>query len=273
MYQNLTKTRKYFTLFIVYLTLGISVFSCVSKKELVYLQDNSFSKDYPTQIKNRRPEYRIQPNDILHVTIQNPDNETSAFFNYGNQEGARGFGSESILYLMGFNVDKDGFISIPLIGKVKVQNLTIEECQQIIQQEANRYILNSSVDVKLVSFKVSVLGEVKSPGYYYIYNGQATILEGLSLAGDLTQIANRQNVKLIRQTDDGAEVILLDLTSADLMKSKYYYLLPNDQIYVEPSIQQVRRANFQPIGLIFSSIGSLVAIINLIVTLNNANSN
>ena len=103
-------------------------------------------------------EYRIQPNDILHVTIQNPDNETSAFFNYGNQEGARGFGSESILYLMGFNVDKDGFISIPLIGKVKVQNLTIEECQQIIQQEANRYILNSSVDVKLGSFKVSVLG-------------------------------------------------------------------------------------------------------------------
>ena len=268
MYQKLIKTRKYFSFSALCLIMGASIFSCVSKKELVYLQDSSFSTEYPTQIKNRRPDYRIQPNDILHVTIQNPDNETSAFFNYGNQEGARGFGSESILYLMGFNVDKDGFISIPLIGKVQVQNLTIEECQQIIQQEANRYILNSSVDVKLVSFKVSVLGEVNSPGYYYIYNGQATILEGLSLAGDLTQIANRQNVKLIRQTDDGAEVILIDLTNADLMKSKYYYLLPNDQIYVEPSIQQVRRANFQPVGLILSGVGTLVTIINLIVTLN-----
>jgi polysaccharide export outer membrane protein len=268
MYQKTKKTRKTIRSSTFLLLVLITVSSCFSKKELVYLQDDSFSTEYPTQIKNRRPDYRIQPNDILHVTIQNPDNETSAFFNYGNQEGARGFGSESILYLMGFNVDKDGFIHIPLIGKVQVQNLTVEECQQIIQQEANRYILNSSVDVKLVSFKIALLGEVNSPGYYYFYNGQATILEGLSMAGDLTQFANRENVKLIRQTDDGVEVILIDLLSADLMKSKYYYLLPNDQIYVEPSKEGVSRNNTQPLGVVFGGIGILISLVNLIVTLN-----
>ncbi|MEQ9441032.1 MAG: polysaccharide biosynthesis/export family protein [Cyclobacteriaceae bacterium] len=269
MYQKNQKLRKILrastTLFLI---LG-ALFSCVSKKSLVYLQDDNFSTEYPTQIKNRRPDYKVQPNDVLHVTIQNPDNETSAFFNYGNQEGARGFGSESVLYLMGFNVDKDGFIGIPLIGKVKVQNLTIEECQQIIQQEANKYILNSSVDVKLVSFKISVLGEVKSPGYYYIYNGQASILEGLSLAGDLNQFANRNNIKLIRQTDDGVEVTLLNLSNSDLMKSKYYYLLPNDVIYVEPSVEQVRRTNTQPLGVFFGGLGALISVVNLIVTINN----
>nr|WKN34680.1 polysaccharide export protein [Tunicatimonas sp. TK19036] len=247
-----------------------TLFSCVSKKNLVYLQDDSFSSDYPTQIKNRRPDYRIQPNDVLHVTIQNPDNETSAFFNYGNQDTGQGYGSESVLYLMGFNVDKDGFISIPLIGKVKVQNLTIEECQQIIQQEANKYILNSSVAVKLVSFKISVLGEVNNPGYYYIYNGQASVLEGLSKAGDLNQFANRNNIKLIRQTDDGVEVTLLDLSSSDLMKSKYYYLLPNDVIYVEPSEAQVRRTNTQPLGVFFGGLGALISVVNLIISINNS---
>ena len=116
MYQKNQKLRKILrastTLFLI---LG-ALFSCVSKKSLVYLQDDNFSTEYPTQIKNRRPDYKVQPNDVLHVTIQNPDNETSAFFNYGNQEGARGFGSESVLYLMGFNVDKDGFIGYFLIS-------------------------------------------------------------------------------------------------------------------------------------------------------------
>lgn len=268
MYQKSRKSTKIVNLGITLALVASTLFSCVSRKELVYFQDNSFSTDYPTQIKNRRPDYRIQPNDVLNVTIQNPDNETSAFFNYGNQEGARGYGSESLLYLMGFNVDKDGFISIPLIGKVKVQNLTVEECQQIIQQEANKYILNSSVDVKLVSFKIAILGEVNNPGYYYIYNGQATILEGLSLAGDLNQFANRNNIKLIRQTDDGVEVTLLDLTSSDLMKSKYYYLLPNDQIYVEPSISGIRRTNTQPLGVIFGGLGVLISVANLIISIN-----
>lgn len=245
-----------------------TVASCYSKKELVYLQNKEFSTLYPTQIKNRRPDYKIQPNDVLHVTIQNPDTETYSFFNMGNETfGGRG-GNEAILFLLGHSVNQEGYIAIPLLGKIKVVNLTLDEATNIIQNEVNKYIRNSSVSVKLVSFKISVLGEVNNPGYYYVYNGQCTVLEGLGLAGDMTQLGNRKDVKLIRQTESGAEVILLDLTSADLMNSKYYYMLPNDVLYVEPSKEQVSRMNFQPIGIGFSAISAIGVIVSVFLNLS-----
>ncbi len=257
---------KFFSTFFT-LSLVIAISSCVSKKELVYLQNNEFSSLYPTEIKNRRPEYRIQPNDVLHVTIQNPDAETYSFFNPGNQEmGPRG-GNEAILFLMGYSVNSAGTINIPLLGQVKVVNLTMEEATNIIQNEVDKYLRNSSVNVKLVSFKISVLGEVNQPGYYYVYNGQCTVLEALGLAGDMTQFGNRKDVKLVRQTETGVETILLDLTSSDLMNSKYYYMLPNDVLYVEPSSVQVRRSNFQPVGIAFSAIGAIGVIVSIIINL------
>lgn len=261
------KFKNYSKPFLI-LMITVAVSSCYSKKELVYLQDGEFSSLYPTQIKNRRPEYKIQPNDVLHVNIQNPDTETYSFFNAGNQEMGQRGGNEAILYLIGHSVSQEGNISIPLLGKIKVANLTLEEATQMIQNEVDKYLRNSSVSVKLVSFKISVLGEVKAPGYYYVYNAQCTVLEALGLAGDLLQSGNRQNVKLVRQTENGVEVILLDLTSPDLMNSKYYYMLPNDVLYVEPTDEQVSRLNFQPIGIGFSALGVLMSITTIFINLN-----
>ncbi len=248
---------------------GILIFvalmsGCYSSKELIYLQDEEFNNQFPTLIKNKRPEYRIQPNDVMHVNIQNPDTETSVYFNFGNQE-MRGFGNPSVFYITGFSVNADGNVKIPLIGDVKVVNLTLDEATQIIQREADRYVRNATVDVKLISFKISVMGEVNAPGYYYIYNGQATILEGLSLASDITEFGSRKDIKLIRQNEEGVEVILLDLTDSKLMNSKYYYLLPNDVLYVEPTKQQIKRTNLQPWGVVFSAISALVLITNFVV--------
>lgn len=242
--------------------------SCYSRKELVYLQDSSFSEEYPTQIKNRRPVYRLQVNDVLHIDIQNPDAETAQYFNYG-QEEMRGFGNESNLFIMGHSIGEQGLVTVPLIGKVKVVDLTVEEAKTLLQQEVDKFLRNTTVDVKLISFKISVMGEVNNPGYYYVYNGQANVLEGLSLAGDITQFGNRNNIKLIRQNDNGAEVILLDLTSSEVMKSKYYYLLPNDVIYVEPSSRQVKRANLEPVAIVFSALTTLALIINAVVNFRN----
>lgn len=258
--------RNFCSVFLL-LFIVVAVTSCYSKKELVYLQSKEFSTLYPTQIKNRRPDYKIQPSDVLYVTIQNPDTETYSFFNVGNENfGARG-GNEAMLYLLGHSVSQEGYITIPLLGNIKVSDLSLDEATDMIQNEVNKYIRNSTVSVKLVSFKISVLGEVNNPGYYYIYNAQATVLEGLGLAGDITDTGNRKNIKLIRQTDNGAEVILLDLNNADLMNSKYYYLLPNDVLYVEPSDEQVSRSNFQPLGIGFSAVSSLAAIISIILNL------
>ena len=246
--------------------------SCYSRKELVYLQDPTFSDEYPTQIKNRRPTYRLQVNDVLHIDIQNPDAESAQFFDYGQQQNP-GFGGQPNFFLQGHSVDQEGFVTVPLIGKVKVQELTVDEAKNLLQQEVDKFLRNTTVDVKLISFKISVMGEVNNPGYYYVFNGQANVMEGLSLAGDLTDFGNRNNIKLIRQNDNGAEVILLDLTNSDVMKSKYYYLLPNDVIYVEPSAQQVKRENLVPVGIVFSAITSLALIANVIINFSNTRNN
>lgn len=246
--------------------------SCYSRKELIYLQDPTFSNEYPTQIKNRRPTYKLQTNDVLHIDIQNPDTESAQFFNYG-QEGMQAFGNQLTLFVQGHSVDEGGYVTVPLVGKVKVEDLTVDEAKNLLQQEVDKFLRNTSVDVKLISFKISVMGEVNNPGYYYVYNGQANVLEGLSLAGDLTDFGSRSNIKLIRQNENGAEVILLDLTNSDMMKSKYYYLLPNDVIYVEPSTQQLRRENLVPIGIVFTAITSLALLANVIINFSNTQNN
>ena len=242
--------------------------SCFSRKELIYLQDSSFSSEYPTQIKNRRPDYKIQVNDVLHVNIQNPDVETAQYFSYGGgNNNMQVFGNPSTLYVTGYPVTEEGVISIPLIGNVKVEGLSVNEARNLLQQEVSKFLKNSSVDLKLISFKISVMGEVNNPGYYYIYNGQATILEGLSLAGDITDYGNRNNIKLIRQNDDGVEVVLLDLAKSDVMKSKYYYLLPNDVIYVEPSERQIRRENLVQLATTIGAITALGVVARLLIDL------
>lgn len=248
----------------IYFILLIWLSSCYSRKELIYLQDNSFSNEYPTQIKNRRPTYKLQVNDVLYIDVQNPDSEAAQMLNYG-QEQMRGVANQSNLFIMGHSIGENGFVTVPSIGNVKVVDLTVEEAKNLLQQEVDKFLRNTTVEVKLISFKISVMGEVNNPGYYYVYNGQANVLEGLSLAGDITEFGNRDNIKLIRQNDNGAEVVLLDLTNSEVMKSKYYYLLPNDVIYVEPSEKQIRRSNIEPIAVVFSALTTLALIVNAVV--------
>jgi len=257
---------KTFCHLLFYLILTFIFSGCYSSKELVYLQNEEFNEEYPTSIKNNRPTYRLQPNDVLHIDIQNPDAEATTFLNFGDNQ-MRNMNSQAMLYVMGYSIDPEGFINLPLIGRVKVVNLTVNEANTLMQREADKYIRNVTVNVKLISFKVSVMGEVETPGYYYIYNGQATVLEALSMAGDITRDGNRKDIKLIRQNDEGVEVIKMDITDAELLKSKYYYLLPNDVLYIEPNKEGLKRANLQPLGVVFSGISAIVLISNFF--LNN----
>jgi polysaccharide export outer membrane protein len=246
--------------------------SCYSSKELVYLQSEEFNNEYPTLIKNKRPEYRLQVNDVLQVDVRNPDPTTTALF---SKDQGNAFGNGNInnafLFLSGYSIGDEGFINIPIVGKVKVDGLTVDEAETLVQTEIDKYLNNASVEVKMVSFKISVLGEVNNPGYYYVFNGQANVLEALSLAGDITQFGSRNDIKLIRQTDEGSEVIMLDLSDAELMNSKYYFLLPNDVIYVEPNNEQLKRANLEPLTVVFSALTTLALFVNAYVNLSRNN--
>ncbi|PJJ59789.1 polysaccharide biosynthesis/export family protein [Hymenobacter chitinivorans] len=234
---------------------------CVAQQQLPYLQGKDYSTKTPVNVPNERFEYRIQPSDVLSIRVQSVQPALNDIFNITDTRTVFS-GDPSNLFLAGYSVDDTGNINLPTVGKVKVAGLTLDGAQALVQKEVSKYVRDANVLVKLLSFKVTVLGEVRNPGRYFIYNTQATLLEGLGLAGDLTEFGNRQNVKLIRQTAQGSEVVLLDLTDPNLLKSKYYYLLPNDALYVEPMKARTARGNANNLGLVFAGVSSLVLILS-----------
>jgi polysaccharide biosynthesis/export protein len=239
--------------------------SCYYQKKLVYFQDNDFSYVQPTFVENQRTIYRIQPNDVLSVKVKSStDQSVSDIFNIIASTQTSAFSSPGSLYLEGYSVDEQGRVNLPILGLLTVKDLTLDEVQNLIQTNANKYLKNATVVVKLISFKITVLGEVNNPGYHYVYNNQATILEALGLAGDLTIFASRKNVKLIRSVPRGSEVVLLDLKDPNLLKSKYFYLMPNDVLYVEPFRARSKRSNLENLTLVFSAITTMVLILNYI---------
>jgi polysaccharide export outer membrane protein len=265
------KKRNLFNQFVGLVLMLALLSGCYSSKELIYLQSEEFNTEYPTLIKNKRPEYRLQVNDVLQIDVRNPDPTTTAMFSKNEGNVANGNVNNAFLFLSGYSIGDQGHINIPIVGKVKVDGLTVNEAETLVQTEIDKYLNNASAEVKLVSFKISVLGEVNNPGYYLVYNGQANLLEALSMAGDITPFGNRNDIKLIRQTGEGSEVIMLDLTNSELMHSKYYFLLPNDVIYVEPNEEQIKRSNLEPLTVVFSALTTLALFVNAYVNLSRNN--
>ncbi|WP_324674403.1 polysaccharide biosynthesis/export family protein [Hymenobacter sp. GOD-10R] len=233
---------------------------CITQSKLPYLQGAKYSTETPTNIDNAPPAYHIQPNDVLSVRVQSAQSSLTEQFNLNGTQSIYS-GDPGTLYLSGYPVDEAGNVTLPTAGKVSVRNLTIEQAQRVIQQQVTRYIRDANVLVKLLSFKITVLGEVRTPGRYFIYNPQATLLEGLGMAGDLTEFGNRKNIKLIRQTAKGSEVVLLNLTDPKLLQSPYYYLRPNDALYVEPLRARAARGNVTNLALVFSGISAVVLLL------------
>lgn len=238
--------------------------SCISNKRVVYFPDRNFNASTLTAVKNKPEVYRLQPRDVLSVQVKALDTESASFFNFNSREGAFNINQAS-MYLSGYSVDEDGLIELPQIGAIKVGGLTVNETQREIQEKVAVYLNNATILVKLVSFKITVLGEVKNPGYFSIYNDQATLLEGLGMAGDLTDFGNRENITLIRQTKDGSGAVLIDLKDPKFLSSQYYYLQPNDVIYVQPLKAKNARANLSSltaVSLLFSAASTAILVLN-----------
>lgn len=245
--------------------LAVVLASCYYNKKLVYLQEKDFSIHAPSSIENRNAPYRVQPNDILSIKVKSAtDPQVSDVFNITPGQSSMFLGSPGSLYLDGYSVNSNGEITLPVLGNIKVRDMTLEEVQTAVQKSVSKYLNNATVVIKLVSFKITVLGEVRNPGYHYVFNNQVTILEALGLAGDLTQFGNRKKVKLIRPKPNGSEVVMLDLTDASLLRSKYFYLLPNDVLYVEPLKATSRRLNLELLGVVFSAATTAILILNYV---------
>lgn len=242
----------------------ITFTSCISNRNLVYFPDPTFNSQRPTDIVNELQVYRIQPRDVLSVKVKTLDAESSAYFNLDANVGFQQLNPAG-MYLNGYSVDEEGFITLPEVGNIAVAGISILEAQKRIQSALSVYLNNATILVKLVSFKITVLGEVQNPGYYFIYNDQATVLEGLGMAGDLTDFGNRENITLIRQTQSGSQSILLNLRDPALLASEYYYLQPNDVLYIQPLQAKNTRSNLNTFGvlsILFSAVSTAVLILN-----------
>ena len=220
------------------LLLVVTFSSCVQRKQMLYLKDpvmvsETLSKDY---VNERSINYRLQPGDNLYIRALNSVDERSVATLNGESLSRSGnyLNNDASIYLNSYTLDEEGCIELPLTGKVELKNLTVEEAKNKLQTELNKYVNETMLVVKMSNFNLTILGEVNKPGMYKVYQSQINLFEAISMAGNGTTFAKNDAVKIIRQTDKGSEIVTIDLGQADILSSPYYYLKPNDIIYIEP---------------------------------------
>ncbi|MGF7081444.1 polysaccharide biosynthesis/export family protein [Mucilaginibacter sp. UYCu711] len=235
--------------------------SCTSYKKVNYFQGLNRNSDISLPIKNYAP-ITIQPGDILGINVSSLSPEGSAIFNASSNVSTGAQGSDAGNSVLGYLVDEQGNIQLPLIPKIKVGGLTTSEAQSVLQKAILKFLKEPSVNVRLLNFKFSVLGDVAHPGVFNIKNERITLVEALSLAGDLTVTAKRENILLIREIDGERKFVNIDITSSALFNSPYYYLKSNDVLYVEAGKAKYDATSSFTRGLpVFISVISLVLVI------------
>jgi polysaccharide export outer membrane protein len=220
----------------VLLAIGLFAISCVPQSKMKYLQvpEGVAQRD---EFNKVQPGYKLHTGDFLYIRVYTLDQKSNEVFaNITGGGGTSGYMNltEQNLYLSSYMVDDSGFISFPLLGKLPAAGKTINELEISLNSSVSEIIKESSVIVKLVLYNISVLGEVKAPGKYTIYNNRVNIFEALALAHDLTSFANRSNIKIIRKEESKTRVITINLQNRDILQSPDFYLQPDDIIYVEP---------------------------------------
>lgn len=257
--------------------LALCASSCVSNEKIIYLQNLEGKDPIPEDslINYAFAEYRLQYNDIVDVQIQTSDEGMNALFNIqpkGNTNISQGVSATGgdIYYMTGFSLDKEGFIELPLVGKVNLRNQTLSEAKESISDELTKYFINNDyfIRVKLGGIRYSALGEFRRPGKFVVLQDRMTIFEAIANAGDLNVAAKRDEVLLIRQYPEGTKLHRINLNDRHLIHSPYYFIQPNDQLYVEPmKIRELGSGeNFsQSLSLIVTSISAAALVLNLIL--------
>lgn len=237
--------------------------SCVSRRTVNYLNDPSLTPGASKLFENQKFEYRLQVNDVLSIRVLGLDDQTHRYFNVEGPGGGMGV-SDATLYVNGFSIDKSGNVQLPQVGKVKLQGLTVGEAQELVQRKVNEYFTNATVILKMVNWRVSVLGAVGRPGTYMVYNNQITILDALSMAGGPMELADKSHVTLMRQSDRGVQALYVDMSSTEVLRSEYYYLLPNDVVFVPNLRARPARLNLEILSILLTTLSTAAVVFTVI---------
>lgn len=257
-------TLKKFSKQIVLLILVILITtSCISRKEMVYFQD--IEQLRKSEVRRSGNNLEIQPDDVLTIRVSAPEQEAALPFNLTksivSQERIMG-DVELETYL----VSNEGTIEFPVIGTMEVKGLTNIELAKKIQNEVREYVKDPIVNVRILNFQISVLGEVNNPGTFFIDDDHITLSKALSMAGDLTIFGKRNNILVMGDYDGQKTYAYLDITNANVVNSPHYNLRQNDVIYVEPRGTRRQTAGSTGLAATYLSIISVVASLIVLIT-------
>lgn len=218
------------------LAISLSFFSsCRTYKNVPYFRDVSDSSK-PLRVPTIAYENPvIHPDDLLTISILTLDADANMLFAKGNVITGSAVNTSIITGGNGYLVNKEGFVDLPVIGKVYLAGLSTSVARDTVKGRIEKFYVNPSVDVRFANFKITVMGEVLRPASYIMPNEKVTVLDALGMAGDMTVFGRRENVMLVRDSANQKLLVRLNLNSKDIISSPYFYLKQNDLIYVEPS--------------------------------------
>ncbi len=256
-FQFITGTCRF--LFVLFILLS----SCVTQRNVEYMREQE--KKIRSFREPEFPDYRLKPNDELYIQINSLDEESANLFSYTRQQsvytGTMGpYGAS----LLSYTVDKDGYMIVPVIGKILVADKTVPEVTVILKDSLSHILNQPIISVKLVNRFVSVIGEVRSPGHYTYSQDKLSIYDAIGLAGDMTDYANRTKVVLVRNENGQNTKLNLDLTNPEILASDYYYMRPNDILYVKPLRKKFWGFRQFPFEVILSAITTGLLIYNVV---------
>lgn len=244
----------------LFLVMILLISGCTTQMKLSYLNDlpqDGNAETFTMEI----PDYRIQYRDILYITIKamsidgTINDYLSSMSGIGTSTYAQG---EAGQYLFGYDVNDAGEILIPVMGRIKVGGSTLEEARNIIQEVADKHFNNSTVECKLLSFKFTVIGEVRSPGTYINYNNYLTVFEALGRAGGINDFGRRDKITVVRPIEQGTRTYSLSLRDKSILTSEAYFLMPNDVIIVEPEQKKIFNLNLPTFSFIITTATSVL---------------
>lgn len=253
------------------LLLVFSWSSCNSYKRIPYMMDSESLTVEETDKANLY-DARIMPKDLLTITVSSTEPEAAIPFNLTiptiQSTQTRSLTSQPVLQT--YLVDNSGDVEFPVLGRIHLGGLTKSEAEKyIVDKLKGSFKETPIVNVRLVNYKVSVLGEVNRPGTFTVANEKINLFEALALAGDMSVYGKRDNVKLLREDNKGRkEIVTLDLNKSDIINSPYFYLQQNDVIYVEPNKAKSKNADIgQSTTLLLSGTSILISLASLIVNI------
>lgn len=241
--------------------------SCTSQQKLAYL--NNLPETGGEELFTMEiPDYKLQPRDVLYITVKamTPDGTIRDFLTSTQASQTMSIGQgEGGGYLYGYDINSEGNIILPVVGAIKVSDLTLEETRKLLQARAEQVFKGSTVECKLLSFKFTVIGEVRGPGSYVNYNSYLTVLEAIGRAGGIGDYGRRDKVLVVRPTDKGTKTYNLNLQDKNLLASEAYFLLPNDVVIVEPEKQKIFNMNLPTISFIISTFTGVLTTTLLLI--------